>query len=80
MLDMSFYHGTLDKEKLKKFIHETNKPIKYTYGFKYRNPTTCEVLLSKEKALKIADTASLLDAKEKEDYLDLNEYSSNDMW
>ena len=79
-IEMSFYHGTLDKERLKEFIEKTDKPIRYTYGLKYRNPTTCNVPVSKEQALQIVDTQSLLDAKELDDCLDLNAYSGNDMW
>jgi len=79
-LDMSFYRGTLDKQELKVFIEKTDKPIRYTYGFKYRNPTTRDVPVSKERALKIVDDQSLLDAKELDGCLDLNAYSSNDMW
>lgn len=80
MLKMSFYHGTLNKEELKKFIEGTEKPIRYTYGFKYRNPTTKDVPISKERALQIVLEESLLDATEYEDYLDLNAYSEGDMW
>ena len=79
-IDMSFYRGTLDKGCLKAFIEKTDKPIRYTYGFKYRNPTTLNVPVSKEKALQIVDSQSLLDAKELDDVLDLQAYSSNDMW
>jgi hypothetical protein len=80
MLKMSFYDGSLNREKLKKFIQETEKPIRYTYGLKFRNPTTRDVPVSKEEALKIVDRESLLDATEYRDYLDLNAYSGNDMW
>lgn len=80
MLKMSFYHGTLDKEELKKFIEKTKKPIRYTYGLKYRNPTTKDVPVSKERALQIVSTENLLDATEYESCLDLNAYSGNDMW
>lgn len=80
MLKMSFYNGTMDRKKLKKFIEETEKPIRYTYGFKYRGPTTMNVPKTKEQALKIVENESYLDAEELEDCLDLNAYSSNDMW
>gem|GEM_PF-1300603 len=80
MLKMSFYDGTLNREELKKFIQETEKPIRYTYGLKFRNPTTRDVPVSKEEALKIVDRENLLDATEYRDYLDLNAYSGNDMW
>ena len=79
-IDMSFYRGTLNKEILKAFIEKTDKPIRYTYGLKYRNPTILNVPVSKEEALQIVDSQSMLDAKELDDVLDLQAYSSNDMW
>lgn len=80
MLDMSFYNNTMNKEKLKEFIRETNKPIRYTYGFKWKNPTTLNVRKTKEQAIKIVDSASMLDATELVDVLDLNAFGGNDMW
>jgi hypothetical protein len=79
-IDMSFYRGTLNKDRLKAFIEKTDKPIRYTYGLKYRNPTTLNVPVSKERALQIVDSQSMLDAKELDDVLDLQAFSSNDMW
>lgn len=79
-LNMSFYNGTLNKKILKEFIESTEKPIRYTFGFKYRNPTTKNVPISKEKALEIVSKESMLDATELDDCLDLNAYSGNDMW
>jgi hypothetical protein len=79
-IKMSFYDGTMNKDRLKAFIEETDKPIRYTYGLRYRNPVTKDVPVSKEKALQIVDSQSLLDARELEDCLDLNAYSGNDMW
>lgn len=80
MLKMSFYDGTLNKQALKAFVAETKKPICYTYGFEFRNPTTRRVPTSKEEAIHIIDTASLLDATEEKNCLHLNAYSANDMW
>lgn len=80
MLRMSFYSGTLNKEELKKFIEETDKLIRYTFGLSYRNPTTRNELKSKEEALAIVDSENLLDAEEYEEYLHLNAYSASDMW
>lgn len=80
MIKMSFYDGTLDREKLIKFISDTDKPIRYTVGFSYRNPTTNKVLIDKDTAIKIAKEESLLDATENEEYLHLNSYTANDMW
>ena len=80
MLKMSFYNGSMDREKLKDFILETDKPILYTHGFKWKGPTTYKIPVTKEKALDIVNNKNLLDADEYEDYLDLNSYSDNDMW
>lgn len=79
-IKMSFYDGTLDKKGLKEFIEKTDKPIRYTYGFKFKSPTTMNVPVSKEKALKIVNDQPMLDAEELDDCLDLNAYSGNDMW
>lgn len=80
MLKMSFYDGTLDREKVKEEISKTTKDIKYTYGLGYRNPTTNHKPISKEEAIRIVETESLLDVTEYEDYIHLNAYSCNDMW
>ncbi len=80
MLKMSFYNGTLNRTELINFIETTTKTIKYTYGLGYRNPTTYKVPITKERAIEIVKTESLLDATENNDYLHLNAYSSNDMW
>lgn len=61
-------------------LKTTKKPILYTYGLKYRHPTTCDVPINRNKALEIWNKRSLLDIDEKEDAIYLNEYSSNDMW
>lgn len=79
MLKMSFFNGTLDKEKLKDFIARSNKEIRYTYGLAYKNPTTYKVLISKNEAFDIINKESMLDATEFEDYLNLNAYSANDL-
>ena len=80
MLKMSFYDGTMNKDKLIKFIGETEKEIKYTHGLGYRGPTIHNKPISKEEALRIVENNELLDAREMEDYLHLNTYSGNDMW
>lgn len=80
MIKMSFYNGTLDRAALVDFIKTTTKPIRYTYGFAYRHPSTYKELISVDKAIKIAETESFLDATENEEYLHLNAYSANDMW
>lgn len=80
MLKMSFFDGTLDREKAIKTIVMTKKPCTYTFGLRYRNPTTKDVYITKEEAIEIVKKESLLDIKEYEDRIDLNAYSSNDMW
>ena len=80
MLKMSFYDGTMNKDRLKKFIEKTEKEIKYTHGLEYRKPTVHNKPISKEEALRIVEDYVLLDAREMEDYLHLNTYSENDMW
>ncbi len=80
MIKMSFYDGTLNEAKAIEVIKNSDKPCVYTYGFKYRNPTTREVPISKEKAIEIISHEGFLDITEYEDRFDLNAYSSNDMW
>ena len=80
MINMSFYNGTLNREKAIEIISNSNKPCVYTFGFKYKNPTTRDVPISKEKAIEIIKKESLLDITEYEDRFDLNAYSGNDMW
>lgn len=80
MINMSFYDGTLNRAKAKEVITATDKPLKYTYGLGYRNPTTNRKPISKDEAIKIIDTKSLLDIREYEDYIHLNAYSDNDMF
>lgn len=80
MLKMSFYNGTLDRKKAKEFIAATSKPIKYTYGLGYRNPTTNHKPITKEHAIEIINTEKFLDINEHKDYVHLNEFSANDMW
>lgn len=80
MLKMSFQNGTLDKEKLKEFIENYEKPIKYTYGLQYRNPRINNEVIAKEHALDIAESETMLDVKEYKNYLHLNAYSANDLF
>ena len=77
---MSFYNGTLNREKAKEVITSTSKELKYTYGLGYRGPTTHKKPIDKNEAIHIIDTESLLDITEYEDWIHLNAYSANDMW
>ncbi|WP_346961314.1 hypothetical protein [Clostridium sp.] len=78
MLNMSFYNGTLNRDKAKEVVNTTNKQLKYRYGYSYRGAEAN--LISKENALKVIENESLLDINEGEDVIILNVYSSNDMW
>lgn len=48
---MSFYDGTLNREKLMEMIRQTDLPIVYTLGYAWKNPTTHRVTISKDAAL-----------------------------
>ena len=80
MIEMSFYDGTLDREKAVKVIEETGNGFIYTYGLSYRKPTTYRVPITKERAIEIVNTQSLLDITEEETVFHLNAYSGDDMW
>lgn len=80
MLKMSFYDGTLNKEKLKEYINSAKKEIRYTHGLGYRGPRIHKKLITKEEALEIIESNSMLDANENTEYIHLNTYSANDMF
>lgn len=80
VLNMSFYDGTLNVTKAIAIIQKTSRKCRYTYGLKYRNPTTRDVIITKEKAIEKIKTGSLIDIHFREDVIDINEYSANDMW
>jgi hypothetical protein len=74
-------YSNCTKEQAVELIKSTEKPIRYTYGLEYRNPTTCRVLIDKEKALEyMGDKYALVDCTEYDDWIHIKEYSSNDMW
>ena len=83
MFKYSFYdskkYGTTKADAVE-FVKHTNKPLKYTYGLKYRRPTTYEVPVSLEEEIDKIENHSLVDVDEREDYVDINAYSDNDMW
>lgn len=84
MLNYSFY--TTDerfpnsREEARLLLENTDKQIKYTYGFKYRSPTTYEVPITNDEAVKRFDENSFSDVEEKEDWIDFNQYSCNDLF
>lgn len=76
---MSFFNGTLDRIRARLIISKTSRPIVYTYGLKFRKPTTYEVPITIDQALKAVDNDNYLDIKFLEDKIDMNAYSSSDM-
>ena len=61
-------------------IANTNKKILYTYGLRYRHPSTMDAPISKEKALAILERGGFIDVDENENAISITEYSTNDMW
>ena len=82
MFKYSFYGNKYRKtsEEIESFIKETKKPIVYTYGFGYRNPTTHRVPITKEEAMQKINKNGLTDITEEEEVVHVNQYSENDMW
>lgn len=68
------------KEEALNLLETTDKPIKFTYGLAYRNPTTYKVPMTREDAIKTLSSNGLVDMQEFEDYVHVNKYSENDMW
>ena len=63
-------------------IMSTEKPIVYTYGYVWKNPTTSRVPRTKEEAIDLVDGGGYATIKymEDEECLHLNLLSGNDMW
>ena len=83
-VNYSFYtseppHST-PREVADYFMKHTTKQIKYTYGLKFRGPTTCEKPISHEEAMRIWSRNGMFDVREHEDWVDFQEVSGNDMW
>lgn len=69
------------KQEVIDFLRSTDKPIKYTYGLGYRNPSTHNKPISLQEALDIVEREwGMLDVDERPKYVHLNAYSENDMW
>lgn len=81
-MSMSFYDGTLDREKAIEVIRQLDADTKilYTIGLSYRNPTTYKTPISAEKAIQILETESWVDFRVYSGYVDINTYTANDMW
>ena len=76
----SFHGGQLNKPFVAAVINKTNRPLLYTYGFTWKNPTTLKKSISKETALEILKKASLLDVTATKESIHLNEFSGSYMW
>ena len=62
------------------YILNTSKPILYTHGLGYRNPTIHNKKISKEKALEIMGELEWKTISSNEKAVYLNTYSEMDMW
>lgn len=77
---MSFYDGTLDVLRAKAILLKSKRPITYTYGLSYRNPTTFHVPKTIEEAFSIIENEGFLDITFGKYEIHLNAFSCNDMW
>lgn len=81
-----FEHSFTNSQKCKslesiiEFLHNTDKPIRYTYGYAWKNPTTKNKFISKDDAIRLVQRDDFTDIKEYPDYVRINKYSANDMW
>lgn len=81
MINYSFFSKSKNtKEEALKLLQDTNKKILYTYGLKFRQPTTYEKPIKNSEALKLFLDNPLNDVVEYENYIDFNQYSSNDLY
>lgn len=82
MIKMSFYNGTLDRAKAARVVESTNKKLCHRQGYAYRGAVARPI--TKNDALRIigdrCGIGELLDIKESETEIELNTFSSNDMW
>lgn len=86
-MKMSFFAHTvgegvvaLDKDVLEDAV-KSAPSIDYTYGFRFRNPTTLDVEVTVDEALEIIRNNGLLDAVIYENgHVSLNTFSENDMF
>lgn len=77
---MSFYDGTLNKKVAASYVSAADKPLLYTYGYEYRDPSTHRIPVDKKKALDIIERESYLDIQFETDYVHLNAFSENDLF
>ena len=69
-----------DSDETVEFLENTEKPIKYTHGLGFRNPTIHKVPVTQKRAVEIFKENGLCDVTEHEDYVHVNTFSDNDMW
>lgn len=79
-LDMSFYDGTLDRLKARVIVEKSSRPIFFTYGYAWENPTTNHIAIDKADALKKIANEGHLDIDFKTNEIHLNAFSGNDVW
>ena len=63
-----------------KYIKLDERPVLYTHGIPYRGPSVYKKPISKEEAIKIINSATLMNIRSANDYINLNTYSELDMW
>ena len=81
MIDYSFFSNSKStREEALKLLQDTDKKILYTFGLKFRQPTVYEIPIKKSEALKLFLKNSINDVVEYEDYVEFNQYSSNDLY
>ena len=73
---MSFYHGTLDRERAVAIIEKSSRKCIYTYSWDYKNSKT----LTKKEAIAIVRKRSLISVYFRKDEIEIHEASENDMW
>lgn len=75
-----FYKGTLDKAFILAVLKKTKRPITYTYGLSYRNPTTHNQPISKDLAIQYITRGSMLSVRAEDNVIRIQEVSEMDMW
>lgn len=72
---------TVDAEYIQVLLSKTKRPILYTYGLKYRNPTTKDKKITNEQAVNYFKSGGMIDVDATDpNVIYMNEYSANDMW
>lgn len=81
VLKMSFYDSSLERARAAAIIRKSKRPIVYTHGYGWKNPTTYRKSIDKETALSIVrDTGNYLDIQFEEKEIHVNTFSGNDLY